>query len=108
MTHLQLTMEAITIKLQSVSDIITNSSSEIFQIKAEMPEHTFYGIWTRLLNKYEKGWNHSGIKDTYLGYFEVENEYIILRFPSMCNIGYDMREALEELFGKGNVQYLSY
>nr|DAI39802.1 MAG TPA: hypothetical protein [Caudoviricetes sp.] len=48
-------MEAIIIKLQSVSDIITNSSSEIFQIKTEMPEHTFYGIWTRLLNKYEKG-----------------------------------------------------
>ncbi len=32
----------------------------------------------------------------------------MLRFPSMCNIGYDMREALEELFGKGNVQYFSY
>lgn len=28
----------------------------------------------------------------------VEDEYIMLRFPSMCNIGYDMREALEELF----------
>ena len=40
--------------------------------------------------------------------FEVEDEYIMLRFPSMCNIGYDMREALEELFGKGNVQYFSY
>lgn len=60
------------------------------------------------LNKYEKGWDHSGIKDTYLGYFEVENEYIILRFPSMCNIGWEMREALEEIFGETNVDYFSY
>lgn len=42
------------------------------------------------------------------GIFEVEDEYITLRFPSMCNIGYDMREALEELFGEENVQYFSY
>lgn len=73
-----------------------------------MSEQTFYRIWHNLLNKYEKGWNHSGLDDTYLGIFEVEDEYIVLRFPSMCNIGYDMREALEEIFGKGNVQYFSY
>lgn len=47
-------MERIIIKLQSVSDIITNSSSEIFQIKANMSEQTFYRIWHNLLNKYEK------------------------------------------------------
>lgn len=101
-------MERIIIKLQSTSDIITNSSSEIFQIKADIPEHTFYGIWTRLLNKFEKGWDQSGLADTYLGIFEVEGDYIMLRFPSMCNIGYDMREALEELFGEENVTYFSY
>lgn len=40
--------------------------------------------------------------------FEVENEYIILRFPSMCNIGWEMRGALEEIFGETNVDYFSY
>lgn len=35
----------------------------------------------------------------------MEDEYITIRFPSMCNIGWEMREALEKIFGKENVDY---
>lgn len=43
-----------------------------------MSEQTFYRIWHNLLNKYEKGWKHSGIDHTYtaddLFTFELEEE----------------------------------
>lgn len=45
----------IKISIQSLSSIITNSSSEIFQIKTDMSEYTFYEIWIRLLNQFEEG-----------------------------------------------------
>lgn len=101
-------METIIIKIQSLSSVITNSSSEIFQINVDMPENTFKDIWIRLLNKYEEGWDEYPLTDTYLGTIESIEDHIEVRFPVMCNIGTEMRDALIDLFGEENVDWMEY
>lgn len=95
----------ITIKIQSFSDIITNSSSELFTIKTNMSARAFRDIWNRYLDK--RGYNHYfGGYETYHGHIDEEEPGVLtLEYPDMCNLEREDYEWLEKLFGEENVSY---
>ena len=92
------------IKLQSVSDIITNSSSEIYQIKSDIPVYFFRDIWNNILKHW--GYSEEEINDdcTISGIITENNGYITLSYDIMCNINENIEEKLVELFGRENVK----
>lgn len=53
------------VNIQSVSDIITNSSSEIFSIRTDVSPETFREVWNKILKKW--GYNIEDDDDTILG-----------------------------------------
>jgi hypothetical protein len=98
-------------KIKSIIDVITNSSSECFQIKntLKLTEDEFREKWDKEIK--DLGYfNESGncIYGEYLDYtvrgeIYSEGEYLYLDYPVMCNIDQDIKEILENWFGKGNV-----
>lgn len=86
-------------KIQSASDVITNSSSETYLIKSNIPEDTFIIVWERILTKL--GYNLDD--DTHYGEVYSEGGSFRVEFP-MSNLGEDVLEALEMFFGKDNVK----
>lgn len=109
------------IAVQSVSDVITNSSSEIFMVKSNTPEetkkmilsigeqHEFPGSWTEYDNlseeekaKYDTGSGEGMVLtvETWEETYERHKSYIPekkrhLYTPEVWSIGYE--ESLEEL-----------
>lgn len=63
------------VNIQSVSDIITNSSSEIFSIRTDVSPETFREVWNKILKK----WGYNIEDDTILGdiYEESPGELIL-------------------------------
>lgn len=90
----------ITIRTQSVSDIITNSSSETFIIQTSLNEYAFTEIWENILT--ELGYS---LKDrTYYGSIRQNYTGFVIDFPIMCNLEDDVIEELYKYFGKNNVE----
>lgn len=102
-------MKHIIVNLQSFSDIITNSSSELFTINSNMDLDRVKELWEKLARKHESWafkkdshWNgDTVIPDS----IEIEDGKIVANFFCMCNIGDEMREELEQIFGEENVKY---
>lgn len=91
----------LTIKIQSYSDIITNSSSEVFLIQTKKSKEDFEKWWRKILMRYEYDPNDSAwfFEDTYVGQIEEVNEgkfNIRINYPCMCNVGEEAREALQD------------
>lgn len=90
----------ITIRTQSVSDIITNSSSETFIIQTSLTEYAFTEIWENILIKL--GYS---LKDrTYYGSIRQNYTGFVIDFPIMCNLEDDVIEELYKYFGENNVE----
>lgn len=102
------TRKTFKIKIQGVSDIITNSSSEIYQIKSNIPVEFFREIWDNILRNW--GYTEEDIESdsTISGHIREENDYIILDYSIMCNINESVEEKLIELFGSNNVKDITW
>ena len=97
------------IRIQSVSDIITNSSSEIYQIKSDITETMFREIWDSVLRDW--GYSEEDIKndDTIYGIIRrKDNDYIILDYSIMCNLDHDALDKLRDIFGTENVKDITW
>lgn len=96
------------IRIQSVSDIITNSSSEIYQIKSNIPVYYFREIWDSILRNW--GYSEEDIENdsTISGIIREEGEYIILDYSIMCNLNESVEGKLAELFGSENVKDITW
>ena len=97
----------IRIKIQSITDVITNSSSEIFRIKSTMDTDTFKNIWHDILRIHNYDISEDSYStSTYTGDYICQNgKWIEIHFSTMCNVDQDAREHLELLFGKDNIYY---
>ena len=97
------------IRIQSVSDIITNSSSEIYQIKSDITETMFREIWNSVLRDW--GYSEEDIEndDTIYGIIRrKDDEYIILDYSIMCNLDFDAFDKLRDIFGTENVKDITW
>jgi hypothetical protein len=97
------------IRIQSVSDIITNSSSEIYQIKSDITETMFREIWNSVLRDW--GYSEEDIEndDTIYGIIRrKDNDYIILDYSIMCNLDFDALDKLRDIFGTENVKDITW
>ncbi len=96
------------IRIQSVSDIITNSSSEIYQIKSNIPVYYFREIWNSILRNW--GYSEEDIENdcTISGDIREKGEYIILDYSIMCNLDESVERKLVELFGEENVKDITW
>jgi len=93
----------IQIKVQSYSDIITNSSSELFTIKTDLSWFEFETMWEEALRI--RGYDTDD--ETHHGtiyYDEDRNNIITINFPVMCNLNNDMYEWLNYTFGRINIK----
>ncbi len=97
-------MKQITIKIQSFTDVITNSSSELFIISTNLSEDTFKDIWINAL----KMFNYDLNDETYMGEIREEDNKIEINFPIMCNLDNNIYEWLDFTFGKDNIKIQSW
>lgn len=99
-------------KIKSKIDVITNSSSECYQIKniSGISEDKFKEMWRKeLINRGLFDESGKCLDDFCLEYMlkgEIysEGKYLYLDYPSMCNVEFNIQEILEDWFGKGNVK----
>lgn len=95
-------------KIKSLVDIITNSSSECYQIKNTqgITAEEFKEKWFNELVRqgvYDK--ESSFATDTFLlGDIYSEDDYLYLDYPVLCNIDFDILKVLKEWFGENNVE----
>lgn len=87
------------ISIQSLSDVITNSSSEVFIIDTVMSEKYFKKIWFDMLEAH--GYDLDDRSCT--GSIDKYNDTVTIDFGCMCNLGWDIRQDLQAVFGEENV-----
>lgn len=92
------------VTLQSVSDVITNSSSEIYSIQTSVGETFLREWWDRKLLSLGYSQEEINTDDSIRGYIYEEDGCLILSYPVMCNIEEDIRSILQAEFGKHNVE----
>lgn len=101
-------------KIRSITDVITNSSSECYQIKntKNWTVEEFKKKWFSELVKNKLFDNDGNCLDdfcrkceyTLLGEIYSEGDYLYLDYPVMCNIDFDILKVLEDWFGDNNVE----
>lgn len=101
-------------KIKSLVDVITNSSSECYIIKnPKICLSDFQELWENKLIK--EGYYDEQMRPTektdYEDYIhgelsEDENGNFRLDFPILCNLDFDVDEILREWFGTNNVDIL--
>lgn len=93
------------INIQSVSDIITNSSSEVFTVHTGTPAEVI------------ADWFHTHLKRWGYSEEEISNDYtirghiyqegpgvVVISYGVMCNVNEDIYSLLAATFGHENVQ----
>lgn len=106
------------VNIQSITDVITNSSSETFVIDTNHSLDTFLSIWNSIL-KTTEGQGYSGIEPNEEEQFSIWHTYegdsiyedngkIHIQYYAMCNLGDEARAELERIFGANNIVNLSY
>lgn len=97
-------MRTYKIILQSASDVITNSSSEIYTIKSRVGEKFLRSWWDAKLK--ELGYAPEDIADDEFiaGRIYEEDGYLVLSYPILCNISEDIFNILSEQFGDKNIK----
>jgi hypothetical protein len=96
------------VKIQSASDIITNSSSEVYQIKTDIPWLTFREIWDSILRYWGESEEDIRGDETISGTIREEDGYLILAYDIVCNVDGDIFGKLKELFGEENVKDITW
>ncbi len=93
------------ISIQSVSDLITNSSSEIYTINTDISIDLFKDWYYNCLLCWGYSENTIFSDRTISGYiYQVDPETIVLSYGVMCNVDEDIYGLLRNMFGKENVQ----
>lgn len=92
------------LNIQSISDIITNSSSEVFTIYTTMSDSDFREWWSEVLEQlgYTRDEIEGNVTIGGIVYQEGSNE-IELSYSGMCNVSDDIGSILRSEFGKNNV-----
>ena len=96
------------VKIQSASDIITNSSSEVYQIKTDIPWLTFREMWDSILRSWGESEEDVRGDETISGIIREEDGYLILAYDIVCNVDEDIFGKLKELFGEENVEDITW
>ena len=95
----------ISLKVQSTSDIITNSSSEVYSIKTDTDVIIVRSLWDQILLS-EYGFEKDRLEDSTISgkiYRDEETGNIILDYSIMCNVD-NVETKLKEIFGEDNVK----
>lgn len=93
------------ISIQSVSDIITNSSSEVFTVHTGTPAEVIADWFRTRLRRW--GYSEDEIRgdDTIGGHIYQEKPgVVVISYSVMCNVGEDIYSLLAATFGHENVQ----
>lgn len=101
-------MKKIKIKVQSVSDVITNSSSEIYQIKSDIDVFMFRDLWDDVLTEWGYTKEEIQADDTVGGVIYKEDGYLILSYSSVCNLDQCVFDKLRDIFGNENVKDITW
>lgn len=94
-------------KIKSVTDVVTNSSSECFLIITNDSEEAVKNKWLDFIEKNNLYFYWDGVKQTTgisdgFDCTKIAPEVIKLDYPVLCNVD-DCFENLEKCFGEGNV-----
>lgn len=93
------------IKIQSVNDLITNSSSEVFTVHTGTPAEVI-ADW---FHNYLRRWGYSEDEifgdDTIGGHiYQKEPGVVVISYSVICNVNEDIHSLLADTFGYENVQ----
>lgn len=93
------------ILVQTFSDVITNSSSEIYTIKSDIGVDYLREWWDNKL--LSLGYSEEEIKNdsTIGGDIYSDENCIVLSYAVMCNVSENILEILASKFGKSNINY---
>lgn len=93
------------ILVQTFSDVITNSSSEIYTIKSDIDVDYLREWWNNKL--LSLGYSEEEIKndDTIGGDIYSGENCIVLSYAVMCNVSENILKILTSKFGAANVEY---
>ena len=99
-----------TLKIRSISDVITNSSDEVYAVRTQLPPEVVGKMWYEFLESCngnpgedygtQDDPNWSGVYDATIR--EQVPGVITIDYPVLCNVE-NFRSKLEELFGESNV-----
>lgn len=92
------------ILIQSTSDVITNSSSEIYTIKTNIGAQYLREWWDRKLLSLGYSQKEIDDDDTISGYIYEGDGYLTLSYSVMCNVDESISGILRAEFGKYNVE----
>lgn len=93
------------IRIQSISDIITNSSSEVYTVYTDTPVDVVREWFHSILRKW--GYSQDDIDyDSTIGGCIYENDFgeVVISYSIMCNINEDIYSVLTATFGERNVK----
>lgn len=93
------------ILVQTFSDVITNSSSEIYTIKSDIGVDYLREWWDNKLRSL--GYSEEEIKndDTIGGDIYSGENCIVLSYAVMCNVSENILKILASEFGEFNINY---
>ena len=101
-------MKKIKIKIQSTSDVITNSSSEVYLVKTNISAQQFREMWDKQLKEWkitEEEFYTPELDFTYRGeIYEAGDGWLYLSYDILCNIDQNIEGKLIEWFGRENVK----
>lgn len=92
------------IKVQSVSDLITNSSSEVFTVYTSTPVEVIRGWFDNTLRSW--GYSEEEMHDYTIrgNIYEDRPGIIVISYNIMCNVNENIGRLLAETFGERNVR----
>lgn len=93
------------IKIQSVNDLITNSSSEVFTVHTDTPVEVIRGWFNNTLRLW--GYSDEDIhRDSTIrgNIYEERPGIIVISYGVMCNVNESIYGLLAETFGERNVR----
>ena len=96
------------LKLKSKSDVVNNSSAEVYAVKTGLSAEEVEREWYSFLESCEESKEYGTLDDPqWTGVFdatikEKEPGVVVIDYPVLCNID-GFKDKLEELFGNENV-----
>lgn len=96
------------IPVQTASDVITNSSSEIYQIKSDIEVTMFRELWNDILRRWGCTEDEILNDETIGGKIYRENNSLILDYGIVCNLDQDVFDKLRDIFGNENVKDITW
>lgn len=101
-------------KIKNITDVITNSSSEVYLVKTTIDTSICKELFIELNKKLDKEM-YNNYKDSYLidstmgnpRITRIDEESVEFGWDILCNLYY-ADETLEQIFGKENVRYVGY